>query len=229
MTPYYVDGRVQVWHGDCREILPSLNLPPARTLVITDPPYGIDWDADYSGRGLSQNTGARDRSYEPVAGDGEPFDPAWLLSSFKRLVLFGANNYASRLPDSAGWVVWDKTGAGRVAGGDFSDAELAWTNITGGVRSFSHLWKGMCQDSEKGTTRFHPTQKPAALFRWLITRFAKPGDVILDPYMGSGSTLHAAIECGYPAVGVELSEHYCRLASERLANLSQLSLFGGAA
>lgn len=211
--PYYDDGHVTIYNGDCREIVPTLGLARS-VLVVTDPPYGIAWDTEYSGRGMGERTESHD--YPPVYGDDEPFDPAWLLERFNRLVLFGANNYATRLPDSAGWIVWDKTGNGRHVS-DLSDAEMAWTNVTGGVRIYSHMWKGMLKDSERADNRVHPTQKPVALFRWVLDKFSKPGDVVLDPYMGSGSVLRAAKDCGRRVVGVEYVEAYCAVAARRMA------------
>jgi site-specific DNA-methyltransferase (adenine-specific) len=211
VKPYYSDSLVTIYHGDCREILPSIEAASV-ALLLTDPPYGIAWDTDHAGRGMSQATEAR--TYAPIAGDGEPFDPSHLLR-FPRAVLFGANNYAHKLPASAAWIVWDKTGNGRQVN-DLSDAELAWTNIGGSVRTFSHLWKGMVKDSEHGQRRVHPTQKPVVLMEWIIAKHSQPGDLILDPYCGSGSTLVAARNLGRRAIGIELSEDYCRIATSRL-------------
>src|SRR5258708_1973329 len=101
--PYYSDGGITIYHGDCRELVPALALDRRSTLVVTDPPYGIGWDTDYDGRGMGERTDSH--TYPPVYGDDEPFDPSWLTNRFDRLVLFGANNYSSRLPDSPGWVV----------------------------------------------------------------------------------------------------------------------------
>lgn len=212
MTPYYTDDLCTIYHGDCRDVLPTI-APETVDLVLTDPPYGIAWDTEYRGRQMGHLTASHD--YAPVAGDDEPFDPAHLLR-FPRLILFGANNYADKLPNSAGWVVWDKTGRGRHVS-DLSDCEMAWTNVTGGVRLFSHLWKGMLKDSERDAKRVHPTQKPVALMSWCIGKFSTGKGLILDPYMGSGSTLRAAKDHGRKAVGVELEERYCEIAVKRLA------------
>jgi site-specific DNA-methyltransferase (adenine-specific) len=107
--------------------------------------------------------------------------------------------------------VWDrKSGDSNTA-----DAELAWTNLGGTVRLYAHLWNGVLRDTEIGY-HVHPTQKPVALMAWIIQRWTKPGDVILDPYMGSGPVLRAAKDNGRKAIGIEIEESYCEIAVKRL-------------
>jgi site-specific DNA-methyltransferase (adenine-specific) len=157
--------------------------------------------------------------YAPVYGDNEPYDPTPLLS-FPRLIVFGANHFADRLPPSASWLVWDKTAglqSGRPLGfNDNADAELIWTNLGGPVRILKHQWIGLMKMSERGDARVHPTQKPVLLMRWLIEMYARPDDVILDPYMGSGPTLVAAMSLGRRAIGIEYERAYCEIAVGRL-------------
>lgn len=148
--------------------------------------------------------------YMPVIGDDSTdtaVDAALLiLDLFPKAVQFwwGANNYAHALPPSTCWIVWDKENTG-----NFADAELAWSNHEGAVRIFRHMWNGMLRASEHGR-RVHPTQKPAALFDFLYSRYGKPGDLILDPFLGSGPSLKAAHRMGdRRVVGFELSPHYC--------------------
>jgi site-specific DNA-methyltransferase (adenine-specific) len=149
----------------------------------------------------------------PVVGDTQPFDPAPLLR-FPRVVLFGANHYADRLPPSPTWLVWDKRDG--VASDDNADCELAWTNLGGPARLYRHLWRGLCRASEQGQRHLHPTQKPVALMAWIIANWTKPGDLILDPYMGSGPVLRAAKDLGRRAIGIEIEERYCEIAARRL-------------
>ena len=210
--PYYADEWVRLYQGDCRDIVPALT--EEIDLVLTDPPYGIGWDTDGRSRG--------GRYFPPIIGDDAPFDPAWLLSRFPRLVLFGANHYADRLPASPSWVVWDKRVG--MASNDQADCELAWTNLGGPARMFRQLWNGGGgRRKDNPTARrgepvsFHPTQKPLGLMRWLIERHSRPGDLILDPYAGSGTTLRAAKDLGRRAIGIEIEPLYCETAARRLA------------
>jgi site-specific DNA-methyltransferase (adenine-specific) len=199
---YYQDDAVTIYHGDCREILPSVKDEVG--LLLADPPYGISIETDSS----SRSRRAVGRKFPPVHGDDKPFDPSH-LTGFRPCVLFGANNYASRLPDSGAWIVWDR----QSGDSNTADAELAWTNCRGTVRTFRHLWNGVLRGSEIGS-HVHPTQKPVALMKWVIDRYAVDGTIV-DPYMGSGPTLRAAKDLGRKAIGIELEERYCEIAAER--------------
>jgi DNA modification methylase len=216
MQPYYEDAAsgIVIYHGDCRDVLPTLG---AVDLALTDPPYGIDLDTANHRRKRTALANAND--YPPIYGDDEPFDPSHLLG-YPRLILFGANHFASRLPESPSWLVWSKTAglqSKRAFGfNDNADAELIWTNLGGPVRILGHQWIGLMKASENGERRVHPTQKPVALIRWLVEHFSNPGDIILDPYMGGGSTLKACLESGRRAIGIELEERYCEIAAKRL-------------
>jgi site-specific DNA-methyltransferase (adenine-specific) len=221
MTPYYDDGTCVIYHGDCREMLPDVAPLAVVSFLIADPPYGIKVDTAFHSRGrgkpsaksthVGRNRLAKANEFPPVFGDDEPFDPSHLLA-YKRLVLWGAHNYAHLLPPSPSWIVWD-----RVSGGSATaDAELAWTNLGGTVRGFRYQWNGACRQGEKETHGLHPTQKPVALMAWIIARWTKPGDLILDPYMGSGPVLRAAKDLGRRAVGIEIDERYCEIAAHRL-------------
>jgi site-specific DNA-methyltransferase (adenine-specific) len=214
MEPYYDDGTCTIYHGDALELLPTMD-PASVALVLADPPYGIGLDTRNEARGRNSVSGrrrkiARSIDHAPVHGDDAPFDPAPLLR-FRRLVLWGANHYASRLPDSGSWLVWDR----QSGDSDTTDAELAWSNLGGAVRTYRHTWNGVCRASEVGS-HLHPTQKPVALMAWIIARWTKPGDLILDPYMGSGPVLRAAKDLGRRAIGIEIEQRYCEIAARRL-------------
>ncbi len=90
---------------------------------------------------------------------------------------------------------------------------MAWSNLGGPARLFSHRWSGLTKDSERGQQRKHPTQKPLALMRWVIERC--PPGTILDPFMGSGTTLVAAKSLGRKSIGIEIEERYCEIAAQR--------------
>lgn len=213
MKPYYEEPGVTIYHGDCR----TLPRPDAVALVLTDPPYGMDY------KPLRGSNGSKMWGDTKVEGDAVAFDPQWLLE-FPRLVLFGANFYAHLLPPSGGWLVWDKTPLGIREGFIYSHAELAWTNLANRVQKYPQEWQG---NSRNGEPFLHPTQKPVGLMRWIIEQYTAEGDLIFDPYMGSGPVAVAARDLGRRYIGCELVEDYCAAAVGRL---SQVSLdFGGVA
>ena len=212
MTPYYSDDLVTIYHGDCREIDVTADL------LLTDPPYGIKWNAKGRiGRPSSVKTagGAYGRDWGDIVGDDAPFDPTFLVAlPVKRRIIWGANHFASRLPDSGGWIVWDKK-RGATAGRGFtgSDAELAWTDAGSTVRLFPYFWDGFRREGEIHE-HYHPTQKPVALMRWCIG-LIPDAQTILDPFMGSGTTLVAAKSLNRRAIGIEIEERYCEVAARR--------------
>ena len=208
MNPYYQDDYCTIYHGDCRDIMPSL---PKVDLVLTDPPYGISLETAYRQRGRSCL--AQCRNYPPVIGDTKPFDPAFILKLNVPTCLFGANYYAEKLPHSSGWLVWDKR-CGRMQN-DQADAELAWTNFIKGVRVFHHEWNGFVKASEHGEG-YHPTGKPVQLMLWILGLRWTPAGTILDPYMGSGGVLRASKDLRRKCIGIEIEEKYCEIAVKRL-------------
>ena len=210
MKPYYSHAGIQIFLGDCREILPTLPKDDS-DLVMTDPPYGIDFVYSGGGGCLARSSvfgGVR------VVGDDEPFDPSLLLRFYKQAILWGANHYASRLPDSASWFVWDKREG--MCENDQADCEMAWSNVGGPARLKRHYWNGMLKASESGERRVHPTQKPVALMQWCLEK-AKPAGRMVDPYMGSGTALVAAKIRGLEAIGIEIHEPYAEIAAKRLS------------
>lgn len=216
MRPYYDEGGITIYHGDCRTILPEVWF--GVDLLLTDPPYGINLQTNYRER---QRTAlAQCNDYPPIEGDSEPFDPSHLLR-FPKMVLFGANYYADKLPPSASWLIWDKL-AGLTSGRDIgfndqADVELAWTNCGGPARLIPIRWMGAMKGTEQQERRVHPTQKPVALMAKIIDLYCPPGGLVLDPYAGSGSTLRAAKDLGRRCIGIELSEAYCEIAARRLS------------
>lgn len=226
MRPYYEDSAVTIYHGDCREVIN----PSGQDcfLLLSDPPYGGGLAVDFaerfkaqSGKWWKNTDRATQQRHVPITGDDEPFDPAFALSiNSKAKVLWGANWYSNRLPDSGGWWIWDKRGGKRdvsEAEWPMSEAELAWTNIGKGVRMFRHTWFGLIRDSERGE-HWHPTQKPVELMKWCIEMSKCPaGAMVLDPFMGSGTTLRAAKDLGRKAIGIEIEECYCEIAAMRMA------------
>lgn len=212
VKPYYQHNGITIYHGDWRSIA-----PPAADLVLADPPYGANivrknGHGAFKGQGRKVDN-ATTRSYAPIIGDAESFDPLPVIALQIPSILWGANYYADKLPPARGWFVWDKENSG-----DFGDVELAWTNIDTAPRLFRHMWNGMLRASERDTPRVHPTQKPVALMRWCLQRARlAPGALVFDPYMGSGPVAQACKELGYRYVGCELVEQYCEVAARRLS------------
>ena len=214
MRPYYDEDGITIFHGDCREILPML---PKVDLVLTDPPYGMSWNGKVTrGKNGTGKSGPTRHYGIPIVGDDAPFDPEPFLE-FGKVILFGSNHFGNRLPKGT-TLVWLKrydTGFGSF----LSDAEIAWMKGGEGVYCFRDL--SMQGESSE---RVHPTQKPLPLIRWCI---GMAGDcaTILDPFMGSGTTLRAAKDLGRKAIGIEIEERYCEIAVRRLAQ-SVLPLSG---
>lgn len=197
MKPYYSEAGIEIYHGDCREILPSL---PKVDLVLTDPPYGIDF--------TQRTTGLK------IVGDDQIFDASNILDMGLPTIIWG-ENYIPDLP-RGGRLIWVKRAVEQAAPKTYSDAEIAWTNTTNLVRAFRHISDGCIREgAEHGIVRMHPSQKPIALMKWCLS-FAPSAQTILDPFMGSGTTLRAAKDLGRKAIGIEIEEKYCEIAANRL-------------
>lgn len=223
MIIYYQDPQVTIYHGDSREWRGTEEID----LLLSDPQYGIGFDVTAQrvrNSGLNWgagNTSDHNPEWRPLQnGDRTPFDPTpWL--GFESVILWGANNYASRLPDSRGWIVWDKLGEKTPTA--FGDCELAWSNLNASIRIHRQLWRGIVREGEENLSRerkSHPSQKPIALMQFCI-QFAdkarkKRHELVFDPYMGSGATLRAAKNLGKKAIGIELEEVYCERAAKRM-------------
>jgi site-specific DNA-methyltransferase (adenine-specific) len=213
VKPYYEDSAVQIFHGDCREIVPQLG---KFDLLLTDPPYGIDYRPDYGNRRLPNGGWMQRSEGVKVHGDNKPFDPVPILKFATHSILWGANHYCVRLPDGTGsWLIWDKR-CGIVPPRCQSDCEIAWSSVDVGDRIFRHLWDGMLKASERGISRVHPTQKPIELMAWCM-KLIPDCQTIIDPFMGSGTTLRAAKDLGRKAVGIEIEEKYCEIAAKRMS------------
>ena len=172
-------------------------------LVLTDPPYGIGAGKEkphngWKDYGISQWDNARPKQ--------ELFIEMARVSTNQ--IIWGGNYFADLLPPSMGWLVWDKGQR------DFSlaDGELAWTSFNRALRILDYSRAEALQDG-----RFHPTQKPMEIIRRILVDLSKEGDIILDPFLGSGTTAVACKELGRKFIGIEISEKYCQMAQRRLA------------
>ena len=211
------------YNTDCMEYMRSLP-DKAFDLAVVDPPYFSGPERrGYYGNKVSSIGVHRDY----------PISPKWdvpktpyfkeLDRVAKKYIVWGCNYFYYHFP--AGRIVWDKCNASS----SFSDCEIAATNCHDSVRLFRFMWNGMCQgksivegavmqgDKRKNEKRIHPTQKPVALYEWIFSRYAKPGDKILDTHLGSGSSRIAAYDAGLDFVGCEIDSHYFEAQEERFA------------
>lgn len=200
MKPYFDDGQVAIYHGDCRDVLPLLSWDS----TVTDPPYGIGFAAQptkWQRRAGQQAEAWDDKTVDEVV--------IRLASDTRPTIIWGGNYYA--LPPVRGWLCWTKPDAPPSMGG----FELAWTNLDRVTRFIS------CSISQTNAERLgHPTQKPERVMSWCLGMVY---GVVCDPFMGSGTTLRAAKNLGLRAIGIELEERYCEMAARRM---SQQTLFG---
>jgi site-specific DNA-methyltransferase (adenine-specific) len=140
----------------------------------------------------------------------------------RKRIIWGGNYFLDYLPATECFIVWDK----RRRGLNFADCELAWTNMKLPCRIFEFKWNGMLQEDMKNKEeRIHPTQKPVALYKWILDNYAKPGDKILDTHVGSASSLIACEDFGFQYVGFEIDADYYKLGQERLErNRAQMTI-----
>lgn len=211
IKPYYLEDNICIIHGDCREVLPSLR----GDLLVTDPPYGIGADKNLRANKQHGKALAPSRDYGTGAWDSTP-PAAWvfgmMLEAAPLAIIWGGNYFT--LPPSRCWLVWDKENGTN----GYADCELAWTNLESAVRRKKYQWMGMLQEHmDRKEERYHPTQKPEEVMRWAIGQAPETCQVILDPFMGSGTTLRAAKDLGRRAIGIEIEEKYCEIAAKRLS------------
>jgi DNA modification methylase len=198
-----IGNAVTIFLGDCREILPTLGRIDA---IITDPPYGIEgtWE------------GGRSHGWGKYSLEAKGWDarPTWLVDWLGPVdvpkVIWGGQYF--QLPASGSWLVWDKLVRQFTSG----HCELAWTNLGNPVRAFNFAHGQLASEG-----KHHPTQKPASLMRWCVDMLPKDVEVILDPFMGSGSTGVAAVRAGKRFIGIEIDERYYDIALRRIEDATR--------
>lgn len=215
-------GNISLYHGDCMDVLKQI---PDQffDLAIVDPPYfsGPERRQFYgkkvSSIGVTRTYAKSEKWLVPTA---KYFDELHRVA--RHYIVWGCNYFNYRF--AHGRIVWDKCNGSS----SFSDCEIAATNLFESVRLFPFMWNGMYQgksisegrimqgNKALNEKRIHPTQKPVALYLWLLSRFAKPGDKILDTHLGSGSSAIAAWELGFEFTGIEIDKTYYTAAIKRL-------------
>lgn len=206
-----VIGDCTLYLGDCLEVLPTLGLVAGS--LLTDPPYGIKMDRGVRSGGYDGFGGGKKRTPKEYAGkwDGErPSKEVFdlLVQSAEQHVIWGGNYFSDLLPVSQKWLWWDKVQTMPT----YSDGELAWTSLPGAsTKKFVYNGSGLMAREKE---RLHPTQKPVELMKWCLGFLS--ADPVLDPFLGSGSTLVACAQTGRKGIGIELDEGYFEIACKRI-------------
>ena len=179
-------------------------------MVFTDPPYGVDWNTDYTrfkgGLIPSEN------KYSKIQNDEKDFDPSFFLAMYDKCLFFGANCFSNKLP-KGNWIIWDKRFENNNA--FLADAEVAWYNGSGAVYIIKETHQGFVSSDKK---RFHPTQKPVKLIEQIFEKINAPL-FLFDPFLGSGSTMVAAHQLKRKCYGMELDPKYCQVIVDRMLKL----------
>ena len=203
--PYYQDAACTIYHADCRQVLPFW---PLFDLLLTDPPYGIGEKLGPRKRTDENNRWEKHFKSGAPEWDNQPPAP-WMIEQMvgcaSNAIVWGGQFY--ELPSGRCWLTWNKI----VRNWSSSEHELAWTNLDKPNRAFDYSHGQLATEGK----HFHPTQKPLPLMRWCLS-LVPDAVTVLDPFMGSGTTLVAAKLEGRTAVGIEINERYCEAAAERL-------------
>ncbi len=195
--PYFRDDAVVIYHADCRDILPLI---AKVDLVLTDPPYGINWQGGKQHWPLNHGNVEWDERVEGLVD---------IVTVGRDAIVWGGHLYP--LPVRRGWLIWDKKQNDSFSSGQ---AELAWTTLDQPIRTFRMSQvEAYCDPRDP---KQHPAQKPRTLIKWCL-QFTPDAQLILDPFMGSGTTLRAAKDLGRKAIGIEIEERYCEIAKRRMA------------
>lgn len=210
LEPYYQDEQATIYCGDCREILPTLG---RFDLLLTDPPYGIEWNTNYS-RFTNSMTSAPRKDHPEICNDQTTEMMKFALQYDAQKIVWGAHLSPWLISDRGSWLVWDKRFENGVA--MLADAELAYWSKGTGVYIHKHTWQGMIGD-KSGTPRkrTHPNEKPVGLMRWCVS-LEPDAERVIDICCGTGSAVVAAKLEGRKAVGIEINQKYCDIAIQRL-------------
>lgn len=211
--------RVKLFNQDCMEAMKEME-DNQFDLAIVDPPYGIGANKMTLGNGKRKvYRGKEDWDAKPPSK--EYFNELFRVS--KNQVIWGSNHFIEQFSrNSSCWLFWDK-GTGE---NDFADGELAWTSFNGAMRKVFISWVGANAKEKNENDRVHPTQKPVKLYEWILMKYAKDNDKILDTHLGSGSIAIACHNLGFDLTGYEIDEEYFSAAVKRYQqHKNQLRIF----
>jgi site-specific DNA-methyltransferase (adenine-specific) len=221
----------RIYCMDCLEGMRQMD-DKSVDLVITDPPYGINVDKNSNSVWGNRENKRKDptwlkfkpKEYLEIGWDEksprkEYFDEILRIS--KNQIIWGGIYFADILPKSPSWIIWDK----KQTMPSLSKCELAWCSIGSHLEVFYYLWSGYAK--EEPEERVHPTQKPIKLFEWIIKNYAKEGDIICDPFFGSGSCLVACIRMGHQFIGFEKERTYFDAAQLRIKRAQEQGKISG--
>ena len=206
----------EVYNIDC---LAAMREMPDKAfgLAIVDPPYGISASEMQLGNGKNKLY-KKGKKWDDSRPTDEYFKQLFRVS--KNQIIWGGNYFADKLIPSRCWIFWDKM----KCVDSFADGELAWTSFDKNTKKIQMQHHGFINADM--TKPIHPTQKPIALYKWLLQNYAKPGDTILDTHLGSGSSRIAAYDMGFDFTGYELDAEYFNASDVRFKNhISNLKLF----
>jgi site-specific DNA-methyltransferase (adenine-specific) len=211
-----ITDKITITNEDCMDLL-RRTPDNFYDLAICDPPYGIGANKMTLGNGKKRiYRGQND--WDNSIPSQKYFDELKRVS--KNQIIWGGNYMTEYLKPTSSWLFWDK-GTGE---NDFADGELAWSSFGGALRKLTKSWVGANAKDE--SERMHPTQKPIYLYKWLLDKYAKQGDKILDTHLGSGSIAIACHDYGFELTACELDKEYYDKAIQRIKNhVSQQKLF----
>ena len=196
---------IKIYNMDCLEAMSKME-DNAYDLAIVDPPYGININVS-----MGRRKGDKKSDYHKFAGNDSSIPSSEYFKELKRVsknqIIWGGNYMTEHLSPSSCWLLWDKGFSEDVT---FAQFEMAWTSFKSSAKKYDK--------HPNQLNRIHPTQKPTSLYEWIIMRYAKEGDKILDTHLGSGSSAIAAHNLGYDFTGYELDEEYFKATKKRIDN-----------
>jgi len=194
-------------------------------LAIVDPPYGIGVANNSTGT-IIRNKSDKDifvkKDWDKSIPNQEYFNELFRVSTNQ--IIWGGNYFLDILGYCKAPIIWDKLNGDSM----YADGELAWTSkgLPKNLKIWRHQWCGAFKDSERGMQKYHPTQKPVALYKWILDKYAKSGDKILDTHLGSGSIAIACHDYDFELTACELDKEYYDNAIKRIKNhMAQQKLF----